>query len=233
MAKIQLNALALKAVSRIVPSQDIRYYLNGVCIEATKESTTLVSTDGHRIMAVCHKAENDIEENARIIIPKEIVLMLLTGKKRDPQTIELEQQGEKWSAGLPPCNEFQVQFKPIPGNFPHWKALVKKTVENGLSGETAMYNARYLQELFAAAKDLDSTRYSTATLLHNGDGAGIIRFGENMNEFKVIALVMPMKFDAIKELPDLTWAYPEEDEADEADKTKEATNVSAVEEVAA
>jgi len=231
MAKIQLHAKVLKAVSRIAPPFDIRYFLCGVCVEATQGSTTLIATDGHRIMAAQHKAENDIEEDVRIIIPREIVMMITAGKRSEPsRLIPLEKAGDKWSVGLPPINEFQVQFKPIEAKYPNWRAVVKSATKDGVSGEVAMFNARYLKEMFDLAKDLHHPVMPAATLLHNGDSAGVIHFGETSNEFKVVGLVMPMRAECGTALPDLSWAYPAEDE--ETDKATETSDATAEEEAA-
>ncbi|NYT68760.1 hypothetical protein [Pusillimonas noertemannii] len=234
MTKIQLDAKALKAVSRIVPAFDIRYYLCGVCIEATKDSTTCVSTDGHRIMAAQHKAKNDIQGDVRFIIPKEIVTMLTAGKRpAQAKSIELEKHGEKWSAGLPPVNEFQAQFKPIEGNFPNWRALVKKTTKDGVTGEVAMFNSRYLQEMFAIAKELHHPNLPAATLLHNGNAAAVIHFGDMLSDLNILGLVMPMKTERGPGLPDLSWAYPAKGDEDEDDAPKEAADSPTAEEVPA
>ena len=232
MTKIQIDAKALKAVSRIAPGFDIRYYLCGVCVEATQDSTTVVATDGHRVMAAQHKAKNDTKEDVRFIIPKEIVAMLTAGKRPESaRSIELEKQGDKWSAGLPPVNEFQAQFKPVAGNYPNWRSVVRNATKSGVSGEAAMLNSRYLQEMFAIAKEIHHPCMPAATLLHNGNAAAVIHFGEPLSDLKIVGLVMPMKTECGPGLPDLSWAYPAED--DEADQANETATEPATEEATA
>ena len=67
--KITIQARQLRSAAHGMATRDIRYYLNGLLVEATKSQTTAVGTDGHMIVANRCEAENEIDENINLIIP--------------------------------------------------------------------------------------------------------------------------------------------------------------------
>ena len=56
--KIYAQLNAIKAVNHLSETKDIRYYLNGILVEATKTHTTLVATDGHVMGVYKNEEEN-------------------------------------------------------------------------------------------------------------------------------------------------------------------------------
>jgi DNA polymerase-3 subunit beta len=57
-------------------NQDIRAYLNGLYFEVSKDSITVVATDGHRLSIGEIKQKNDITETKTVILPRKAVLEL-------------------------------------------------------------------------------------------------------------------------------------------------------------
>ncbi len=57
-------------------NQDIRAYLNGLYFEVSKDSITVVATDGHRLSIGEIKQKNDISETKTVILPRKAVLEL-------------------------------------------------------------------------------------------------------------------------------------------------------------
>ena len=73
---IHSNSDQLRASLLTAATKDIRYYLNGVCIEASPTYTRLISTDGHRASIQGFKVENTIEKEIQFIVPFETLKML-------------------------------------------------------------------------------------------------------------------------------------------------------------
>ena len=81
--KITIQAIQLLSAAHGMATRDIRYYLNGLLIEATKTQTIAVGTDGHMIVVNRCEAENEIDDNVNLIIPDEVVkAMIASAKKR-------------------------------------------------------------------------------------------------------------------------------------------------------
>lgn len=125
---IQIHQPSLKAVSRFMAKLDIRYYLNGVHVEATKTHTILVATDGHKLLAVRQKATNNIEAPTSLIIPDDAVKLLTMGCRPSNalQEFDLQDRGNvKWAGmmlGVPSLP--WIEFKEIAGVFPNWRNVV-------------------------------------------------------------------------------------------------------------
>ncbi len=56
--------------------QDVRYYLNGLLMELSKDFLRLVATDGHRLALSEYESENNISVDKQIIIPRKGILEL-------------------------------------------------------------------------------------------------------------------------------------------------------------
>ena len=73
---IHSNSDQLRASLLTSAQKDIRYYLCGVCIEATPTYTRLISTDGHRASIQGFKVENTIGKEIQFIVPAYILKLL-------------------------------------------------------------------------------------------------------------------------------------------------------------
>lgn len=125
---IQIHQPSLKAVSRFMAKQDIRYYLNGLHVEATKTHTILVATDGRKLLAVRQKATNNIEAPTSLIMPDDAVKLLTMGcrPRNALQEFNLQDRGNgKWTGrmlGVPSMP--WIEFEKIEGVFPNWRKVV-------------------------------------------------------------------------------------------------------------
>lgn len=67
--------LLIERTQFAMAQQDIRYYLNGLFLEITKNALNAVATDGHRL-AFCSISELVIEGEQRIIVPRKGIFEL-------------------------------------------------------------------------------------------------------------------------------------------------------------
>nr|WP_313036538.1 DNA polymerase III subunit beta [Achromobacter ruhlandii] len=197
--RIMTTRAALKAALRIAAKQDIRYYLNGINVEADATSTRLIATDGHRMLILHRDADNCLDGPVSFIIPREIARQVAagTGKGLAHVAIDLCPEGSgTWSIPLLHLGtSTRLTFNEVPGKFPNWRGIVPKTV----SGEAAQLSPAYLADMSAAAADLGSRFTNVA---HNGQGPALIRPESQIAE-QFIGLVMPMQH---KKAP--AWAPP-------------------------
>jgi DNA polymerase-3 subunit beta len=75
--KIYTSLSALRAVSALAARDDIRYYLNGVLIEASAHTTRLVGTNGH-VMGIYDNIdqENELDGRVSFIVPDSALALL-------------------------------------------------------------------------------------------------------------------------------------------------------------
>ena len=206
--KITIDHSVVKALLICAAKQDVRYYLKGVLVDARASDVTLVTTDGHRMLAY-PVATDAIEALApgQYIIPREAleaVKPCKAGRVTLPITIEivtapdqpdLERAGVtiKGKTSITVTGATSAVTAPIDGTYPDWRRVLPKTV----SGEPAQYQAEYLGD-FGRIADLLGTKYPH--IHYNGSSAAIVG-----NLGAALGVLMPMRSDAeFSTLP--TWA---------------------------
>lgn len=192
---IEIYLPALKATSRCMAKHDIRYYLNGVCVEADATQTILVATDGHRILATRRKAENVLDKPVRFIMPDDIVKLFTSQagpRKSALSTIPFtKRDGNKWAANLfRMFSSPAVEFKPIEGIFPDWRKVVPDQMP--VESKPVQMNIRYLSDFAQAAADLGHGPKNNKHLfvLHDGDGERIFVRLDGHNDTDFFGIVM-------------------------------------------
>lgn len=164
---------ALKAALIFAAKKDVRYYLNGVCIEWGKLGTRLIATDGHRAF-VC-QVDTESNDPAHVIVPTDSIaaVLKLSGKLRAVE-----------------CNyaEGKVSFTggitatPIDGRFPE----IDRVIPTEFSGEVAQFDFEYLGDIGKALKCFG--KQAVGTLRHNGRSAGRVDLTET-----AFAILMPIR----------------------------------------
>ncbi|MGX1353396.1 DNA polymerase-3 subunit beta [Bradyrhizobium elkanii] len=112
-------AATLDKVKWCVSTEEVRYYLNGVCWHQTKKDRRFVATDGHR-MAICKYASEGGDEITRIIPRKTVRIVTdhLAGK--DVKLFEVNQPNrlEIVTPGL------TIRTKLIDGTYPDYGRVI-------------------------------------------------------------------------------------------------------------
>lgn len=201
--QIKLNHTALKAVSIFAGKKDIRYYLNGVAVEAVANETRLVGTNGHALGVHRMVAENDCKGLVLFIIPNDTVSMLLKLKKPKGW------RGEEVTITVPddcaakPDSELRadcfgqsILFRRIDGKYPDYT----RVIPTELSGEVAAFDPKYLMLLQKAVQCFHDKAIMPAFRM-NGNGPALAVIHEAM-----IAVVMPMRGDVSPDVGAAHWA---------------------------
>ena len=189
MATVNIYRTKLKAASRFMAVQDVRYYLNGLLIESNDVKTRIVATDGHTLF--CGLIEYEKGDNVGSfagIMPADTVKAILawkaTFKTANDAPVVLTTPDD-------PCGEHRAEwcgnvviFRLIEGKFPDYTRVIPQSV-SGLAGN---YNPDYLARCKAAGIDLGNSKLYGINLTQNGDGPALVTFNP-----QAFAVIMPIR----------------------------------------
>ena len=116
--------------------QDVRYYLNGVLLEAQKDRLRAVATDGHRL-ALCDVAvEIPTEETRQLIIPKKGVqeLLRLVGDADEEMEIVMSKNHVRIV-----LNELIFTSKLIDGKYPDYNRVIPELAANPVLAQQELF----------------------------------------------------------------------------------------------
>jgi DNA polymerase-3 subunit beta len=194
--KITIDYAIIKALLTAAPKKDIRYYLNGICVDASKETVVLVATDGHMMLCfpVSAGAIEDRIEGHFIIdrVDLDAIKPMKAGKHTLPLIIEVDEKGYTISGATKAVNTL------VDGKFPDWRRVVPQT----LSGELAQFNLELLSRINDICKIFGQDEYAT-TIHHNGRSCAQVTGLKH----HALLMLMPMRNDATQgDAPFPSWA---------------------------
>lgn len=191
--KITIKHDAIKALLVIAPRSDIRYYLNGVCVDVRNGATTLVATDGHRLLAVPVPAD-DVEgaTDGQYILPRLALDSVKPVKvpRGDTLPIAIEIVGTQVII----TGATTATSPTTDGRFPDWRRVVPASASN-VPGH---YNLAYLGDWGKVAELLGASGKGsgvTAVIHHNGNDAALVTFPIS----DALGVVMPCRVGANNE----------------------------------
>ena len=200
MATVNIYRNKLKAASRFMAVQDIRYYLNGLLIESNPVQSRVIATDGHTLFASRDDAKGDNVGTFTGIIGSDTVKAILawkaTYKSANDVPVVLtmgdDLAGEhraEW------CGNVCI-FRLIDGKFPYYARVVPATLEAGIS----FFQPEYLLRCTKAAQDLNTSAKGFFDFKCAQDGTGIAVFSSES-----FAVIMPIK-TTVADVADVAWA---------------------------
>lgn len=179
---LTINLNQLKALAITASTEETRYYLKGVCIEATPDKALGISTDGHRLLAIKLDATwDDKPDHFSIIIPLQTIAAIKADRRISTAT--LKKGADSWT--LTHVDQ-SILFKPIDGTYPDWRRIVPDTV----SGEVGQYNPSLLADFQKVAKQLGAPKDNNPKLYHNGTSAAVVMLPV---EVEHVGLLMPVR----------------------------------------
>lgn len=103
--------------------QDVRYYLNGLLLEAYSGKLRAVATDGHRLATTVITAATDADHRLQIIIPRKgiIELLRLLDDSDKPATVVIGNNHIQVAN-----EEFTFTSKLVEGRFPDYERVIPK-----------------------------------------------------------------------------------------------------------
>lgn len=200
---IHFDHAALKAACRIMAKDDIRYYLNGVYVEATDDQTILVATDGHRMLILRCSVANELPGATTLIIPGHIAKRIVVDSIRSIPTLPLTRvEADKWTVPLLKWGA-DISFRSQEGLFPNWRKVVPSLATN----VTANLSPKYVADFQAAACDMYASLKGAPSAIdvrQNGQGTSIVL--PTLTDDSFLGLVMPMVEDAKPRNAPPAWA---------------------------
>jgi len=192
--KITLPLSAMRAMIHTSADSDIRYYLNGVHVIATKTHTRLESTNGHYCGIFVHEVtdgDNEVDGLVDFIVPLDEVKMLKPSKNLDVLTIEYDAATK--TGALNVLAGMSVRFNAIDGKFPDLERVTPKTAT---SGAAAQFQVEYFAQFAKVAKLLKPKKLQDVKIWHNGNDVALITLSD---EPRYLGLLMPLNSRVVGE----------------------------------
>ena len=193
--KITIAHDTIKALLLIAPKSDIRYYLNGVCVDVRNGAATLVATDGHRLLAVPVAADNvEGASDGQYIIPRDVldaVKPVKLARNTLPIAIEIVDTRSTITGAT------TATSPTVDGRFPDWRRVTPASASN----EPAQYQPEYLAS-FGKIGELFGGKNVKCVVHYNGTGAALVTFPCS----EAVGVVMPLRVDSDKHPGLPTWA---------------------------
>lgn len=103
--------------------QDVRYYLNGLLIEATDQQLRAIATDGHRLALANLQTETSFSHRVQVIIPRKGVMELMRLLENDPTPVVVALSANHLQVK---SDHFRYSTKLIDGRFPDYERVIPR-----------------------------------------------------------------------------------------------------------
>lgn len=192
---LTLKASQFAAVALFCAKQDVRLYLQGVCIHTDKSGAYIVGCDGATLAV--HKIDDEPREDRQIIIPPETV-SLVAKIKKGSITIDCGDKPGHFASNEPArkCQIRTIQgcflFAEMEWVFPDWVRLAKHTQ----SPDPVFYNSEYLMRVTKAAEIARGGKQKVPVMVSpGGTGCGFAQLDLNG---RTCAWIMPVRITLSK-----------------------------------
>lgn len=147
---ITLTRAQLRAALIFAAEKDVRYYLNGICLEVGEcGDARLVATDGHRL-AVLAIGDHPDAVPGEYLIPRDVLKPVKRASRATGADVSLQIDGGR--VVVASGADIIAGGLLIDGKFPDWQRVCPDP--ETMSGEPGCYNAAYLADIRAALIEL-------------------------------------------------------------------------------
>jgi DNA polymerase III subunit beta len=156
----QLRRL-LDKVAFSMAQQDVRYFLNGMMLEVTRDHTRSVATDGHRLAQCTLMHGSGDGERLQVIVPRKGVLELgrLLTEGDQAATVQVGANHLKVTIG-----PYTLTTKLVDGRFPDYEKVIPRH-----AGHTISADRDSLRQAFNRASILSNEKYRGVRLILDKD----------------------------------------------------------------
>ena len=176
-------------VSLFAGKQDIRYYLNGVCLQNNAEGFFAVATDGH-VLAYA-KLGDKLRDDFEIILQNSTVKIIAACK--DISGIDLEHNSTTSEVSIR-TQEGTQTLKALGGKYPDWRRVVPQDdtaqIDNGQPLALKASNLALLDKAYKAFKKHNKGIGEVLTVKYYGQTRPVV-FEPEVPDIKV--LLMPCR----------------------------------------
>lgn len=197
----------LRALLTVAGERDLRFYLNGVCLDTTGPAPVMVATDGHRMLVVRVPRLVSTLPRGCYVIPRAMLeavkpVKLGRGQGDAPVTLTVEAALPGADAGRATLVGASTASAPlVDGRFPDWRRVVPSKP----TGIASQFNTDFLADFGTVARLLAGAKRTEAcfpVLAHNGcvngrtdvHAAALVTFPRSPDAFGVL---MPMRTDSV------------------------------------
>jgi DNA polymerase-3 subunit beta len=147
----------LDQVSFSMAQQDVRYFLNGMLLEVSRDHTRTVATDGHRLAMCTLSPGVPRADRVQAIVPRKGVVELgrMLGDGDDVAVLHIGANHLRVTLG-----PFTLTTKLVDGKFPEYEKVVPRRVEHSMSGDRET-----LRQAFNRASILSNEKYRGVRLI--------------------------------------------------------------------
>lgn len=184
METVTIDRGALRGMLNLAAKKDVRYYLNGVLVEATPEKTRLAATDGCVLgVYTCDApSENPNTGNVSVILPRDLCERIKAN--RDLPLVTLEVDGD--NVTLVDSGQ-RIGGKRIDGNFPDYTAVIPTEADEHEPGN---FNPELVMQFAKFAKAI-GRKPQFVRLTQNGpDRAALVTINW---ERGFVGVIMPLR----------------------------------------
>jgi hypothetical protein len=177
--KITFKTSALFAALECAAKKDIRYYLQGINIQITKDAVGMVyGTDGHILFAGQLPYDGAVDVPLNLIIPTDAVKRL----DKKAEFTELEFDGQNYLLG-------GARFVPVDGRYPDIGRVIPDIQYNteqtpGTYNPDLLVRGRAALAMYLSVKPKD-----TFNFIQRGSDSAVMHAGTN----ECLVVIMPMR----------------------------------------
>ena len=174
-----LNLKTLKALAKLAPKSDVRYYLEGVYVDFQADQTLYVVTNGHYLVMVQGPASDS--QPLTLIIPRETLISQKFGHN-DPEVYEMTVSGNN-------CTVRNTIFQPIDGNYPDYQRLIPDYDQVAINNPGQQFNPDYLKLISDCFQTVSGSKHPPAVLYNKSDTSPGVIVGND----SFMGIIMPMR----------------------------------------
>lgn len=186
MTNTRLNVAALKACAVAASTEEARFYLRGVLVEATERAVIYVAMDGHMMLVYRDELPEGDPDNDVLgswIIPSDVIARMKATKWNPPGSLRV---GDAGTLVLTDCKEAGHLARPIDGTFPDWRRVIPGAIDNTKPVERARFDPALVGRLAKVANLLGMNNSVGVKIHTDGDNPAAITFGGEAPAFGVI-----------------------------------------------
>lgn len=193
MAHITFSLSQLRAALLSAAKEDVRYYLNGILVESNGNTTRMVGTNGHHLLAVDFRhGDNDCFVGS-FILPREACEMIAKVKRWNIGVIEIESAvSTKCLSGTLRVGDTTVGYKSVEGVFPDYCRVITPWVGTHDDMKAAQFNPEYIAT-FAKIAKLFGSKNGQFILWARGDNAALVSFQSLPDRINATGVLMPVQ----------------------------------------
>ena len=189
--KLTIPAKYIAVLKLFAAEKDVRYYLNGICLEIGRSETRLIATNGYMLGVFRVESEQPdiIDPVKNAIIPNEMLKHIKS--KGDVEIVLGDALPDSHARPVTLVYDgLTVSGKTVDASYPDWQ---RHFINLKPSGIAAQFNTEYIGRMAKAWAHLYGKRSPMVAIAHNGDNAALIGLGDS----NFCGVIMPIRKDCI------------------------------------